>query len=55
MIRLNISFTDKDAKRLARERKETGIATSTLIRQLLENHFAEKDRKTKQNRSHRQP
>jgi len=45
MIRLNISFTDKDANRLDRERKKTGVATSTLIRQLLENYFAEKDRK----------
>lgn len=51
MIRLNISFTDKDAKRLKRERKETGISTSALIRQLLENHFAGKDRKAKPNRS----
>lgn len=55
MTRLNISFTDKDAKRLARERKETGISTSTLVRQLLANYFAEKDRKAKQNRSQRQP
>lgn len=55
MIRRNITFPDKIAKRLAQERKETETSTSALIRKLVENHFAEKDRKAKQNRSQRQP
>lgn len=41
MIRLNISFTDKQARMLERERKKTGVPTSVLIRQLIEAHFKE--------------
>ena len=41
MIRLNITFTDKDKRRLDRLRKQTGKPTSQLIRELIEKHFKE--------------
>ena len=41
MIRLNITFTDKDKTRLARLRKKTGKPTAKLIRELIEKHFQE--------------
>ena len=42
MIRLNISFTEKQAKQLDRERERTGIPTSTLLRRLIDEYLTKR-------------
>ena len=47
MKKTNISFTEPHLKRLRKEKKETGLSTSELIRRLLDKYFEEKDSKSK--------
>ena len=43
----NISLTKQHLQKLRQNKKETGVPTSTLIRQLLDKYFEEKDSKSK--------
>jgi predicted DNA-binding protein len=45
MEKTNISLTKQHLQKLRQNKKETGVPTSTLIRQLLDKYFEEKDNK----------
>ena len=40
MVRRNVTFTDRHATLLDRERERSGVPTATLLRQLIEQHFS---------------
>ena len=39
MVRRNVTFTDRHATLLDRERERSGVPTATLLRQLIESYF----------------
>jgi hypothetical protein len=39
MVRRNVTFSARHATLLDQERERSGVATSTLLRQLIEQHF----------------
>lgn len=40
MVRRNVTFSVRHATLLDRERERSGVATSTLLRQLIDKHFS---------------